>query len=138
MLSEKKFFKAMGSLEKAGYESISHRFFDGMRHEVLNEKNAINVYKDIAKTLFSWIDRLHEQEAEGLIHAPQQAAPKPVHEPIPMPEDVFEALEETEAEVPVPTDAEAVMEEKKQAAAEAQAEVMQLLEAVAPDAAEEE
>lgn len=58
MLSEKNFFKAMTLLEKVGYESISHRLFDGMRHEILNEKNNSIVYKDIAKTMFSWIDRL--------------------------------------------------------------------------------
>lgn len=58
MLSEKKFFKAIGLLEKVGYESISHRLFDGMRHEILNEKNNAIVYKDIAKTMFSWIDRI--------------------------------------------------------------------------------
>lgn len=58
MQSEKDFFKAISSLEKCGYESISHRLFDGMRHDILNENNSIIVYKDIAKTLFSWIDRL--------------------------------------------------------------------------------
>ena len=64
MLSEKKFFKAVGVLEKAGYESISHRLFDGMRHEVLNEKNNSIVYKDIAKSLFSWIDRYNDAHSE--------------------------------------------------------------------------
>lgn len=64
MLSEKKFFKAMDVLENAGYTSISHRFFDGMRHEVLNEKNNMNVYKDIAKSLYSWIDRIQELPVE--------------------------------------------------------------------------
>lgn len=59
MLSEKKFFQAIEHLRKIGYESISHRFFDNMRHEILNEKNNIMVYRDIAKTLFSWIDRLN-------------------------------------------------------------------------------
>jgi len=136
MLSEKKFFKAMDTLEKVGYESISHRFFDGMRHEVLNEKNSMNVYKDIAKTLFSWIDRIHEQEAQAMMSAPQQEA-QPAHEPIAMPEDVFEALEETTEQVPVPTSAESVMEEKKQAAADAQAQVMQLLESVSPTSSDE-
>ncbi len=57
MISEKKFFKAVKHLEKLGYESISHRIFDGMRHEVLNEKDKLTVWKDIAKTLFSWVDR---------------------------------------------------------------------------------
>lgn len=59
MLSEKKFFNAVRLLEKIGYESTSHRLFDDMRHEVLNEKNKIIVMKDIAKTLFSWIDRFN-------------------------------------------------------------------------------
>lgn len=58
MLSEKRFFKALSLMEKVGYESISHRLFDGMRHEILNEKNNSVVYKDIAKTIFSWLDRL--------------------------------------------------------------------------------
>lgn len=58
MISEKRFLKAIGLLEKVGYDSVSHRLFDGMRHEILNEKNNSIVYKDIAKTLFSWIDRL--------------------------------------------------------------------------------
>jgi alpha-beta hydrolase superfamily lysophospholipase len=60
MESEKKFFKSIKLLEQVGYENISHRLFDGMRHEILNEKNNTIVYKDIAKTLFSWIDRFHE------------------------------------------------------------------------------
>ncbi|MCM1528565.1 MAG: lysophospholipase [Alistipes sp.] len=58
MTSEKKFFSSVKKLESVGYESISHRLFDGMRHEVLNEKNNLVVYRDIAKTLFSWIDRI--------------------------------------------------------------------------------
>ena len=65
MLSEKKFFKAMGMLEKQGYESISHRLFDGMRHEVLNEKNNETVYRDIAKTLYSWIDRFMTENRQN-------------------------------------------------------------------------
>jgi alpha-beta hydrolase superfamily lysophospholipase len=77
MLSEKKFFKAVHLLEKLGYDSTSHRLFDGMRHEVLNEKNNISVWKDIAKSLFSWIDRFND--AEPLQEEPAgepQEAPK--------------------------------------------------------------
>lgn len=62
MGSERLFFKVMKNLEKAGYESISHRLFDGMRHDVLHEKNSINVYKDIVKTLFSWVDRFNNND----------------------------------------------------------------------------
>lgn len=71
MYSEKKFFKAVSLLEKLGYESTSHRLFEGMRHEVLNEKNNTAVWKDIAKTLFSWIDRFNEDKALS------SAAPEP-------------------------------------------------------------
>ena len=78
MISEKKLFRLMAKLEKAGYESISHRIFDGMRHEVLNEKNNINVWKDIAKSLFSWIDRFNEAQAELTAQAGE---PVPAAEP---------------------------------------------------------
>lgn len=60
MLSEKKFYKAVEKLRQKGYESISHRLFDNMRHEILNEKNNITVYRDIAKTMFSWVDRINQ------------------------------------------------------------------------------
>jgi alpha-beta hydrolase superfamily lysophospholipase len=60
MLSEKKFYKAVDKLRKRGYDSISHRLFDNMRHEILNEKNNITVYRDIAKTMFSWVDRINQ------------------------------------------------------------------------------
>lgn len=59
MISEKKFYESIQHLNKIGYESTSHRLFDNMRHEVLNEKNNVTVYRDIAKTLFSWIDRIN-------------------------------------------------------------------------------
>ena len=58
IISEKKFFKAVQLMVDIGYENVSHRLFDGMRHEILNEKDNITVYKDIAKTLYSWLDRL--------------------------------------------------------------------------------
>lgn len=64
MISEKKFFKAVKRLEKTGYDSISHRLPDGMRHDILNGQNTAAVYKDIAKTLFSWIDRVNADLAE--------------------------------------------------------------------------
>ena len=73
-ISEKKFFSAVFSLEKVGYESISHRLFEGMRHEILNEKNSINVWKDIAKTLFSWIDRYNDAAAELIEETHEETA----------------------------------------------------------------
>ena len=77
MISEKKLFRLMAKLEKAGFESISHRIFDGMRHEVLNEKNNINVWKDIAKSLFSWIDRFNEAKAELAVQAEETEPESP-------------------------------------------------------------
>ena len=64
MLSERKFMKSLKLLDKVGYESVSFRLFDGMRHELLHEKNSINVYKDIAKTLYSWLDRISDFNAD--------------------------------------------------------------------------
>ena len=64
MLSERKFMKSVKLLDKVGYESVSFRLFDGMRHELLHEKNSINVYKDIAKTLYSWLDRMSDFNAD--------------------------------------------------------------------------
>mgnify|MGYP004487172679 CR=1 FL=1 len=57
---KKKFFKNIKLLEKNGCESISHRLFDGMRHDIIFEKNNAVVWKDIAKTLFSWVDRYND------------------------------------------------------------------------------
>ncbi|WP_295081173.1 alpha/beta fold hydrolase [Ruminococcus sp.] len=70
MISEKKFMRSVNRLEKMGYESISHRLFDGMRHDVLMEKNSINVYKDIAKTLFSWLDRWNDKHSAAAAAEP--------------------------------------------------------------------
>lgn len=74
MISEKKFISMMKKLEKNGYESISHRLFEGMRHDVLVEKNSVNVYKDIAKTLFSWLDRWNEEQMESMTVTPSAVA----------------------------------------------------------------
>lgn len=74
MISEKKFIAMMKKLEKSGYESISHRLFEGMRHDVLVEKNSLNVYKDIAKTLFSWLDRWNEERMESTTVTPSAVA----------------------------------------------------------------
>ena len=73
MISEKKFMRSVGKLEKLGYESISHRLFDGMRHDILMEKNSINVYKDIAKTLFSWLDRWNDKHSVAEAETPLEA-----------------------------------------------------------------
>ena len=122
MISERRFLKAVKLLDKVGYESVSHRLFDGMRHEILNEKNNMNVYKDIAKTLYSWLDRLGSiqqqpapaestvpegkaAEAVELLGVPEtftpieEAQPKPAapERPHASEADVFEILESVRA-----------------------------------------
>lgn len=57
MLSEEKFFDAIKSLENAGYRNITHKLYVGMRHEVLNETDKIQVWNDIADHLISWTER---------------------------------------------------------------------------------
>ena len=117
MLSERKFMKSVDLLDRVGYESVSFRLFDGMRHELLHEKNCINVYKDIAKTLYSWLYRIGDfkgdvempaapaEEAVELLgvpesftpveeEKPQEKAPEPVHTSA---ADVFEILESVRA-----------------------------------------
>ena len=61
MITEKKFDKAVELMQKVGYDNVSHRLFDGMRHDILNEHDNITVYKDIAKTLYSWLDRINQE-----------------------------------------------------------------------------
>lgn len=121
MLSEKKFFEAMSVLENAGYTSISHRFFDGMRHEILNEKNNMNVYKDIAKTLYSWIDRLQELAVEIQVPTEGEAVPAVNEVPAPVQEAVPEARPAAE------------QRPAQQTAIPADADVFDILEAVQPD-----
>lgn len=54
MLSEEKFFDAIKSLENVGYRNITHKLYIGMRHEVLNETDKIQVWNDIADHLTLW------------------------------------------------------------------------------------
>ena len=58
MLSEEKFFEAIKSLEIAGYRNITHKLYIGMRHEILNETDKIQVWNDISDTLTSWKERI--------------------------------------------------------------------------------
>ena len=58
LISEHRFMKNLLLLDDVGYESVSHRLFDNMRHIVLFDNNEQNVYKDIAKSLYSWLDRM--------------------------------------------------------------------------------
>lgn len=62
MVSERDFIKSVHFLRDRGYTSISYKLFDGMRHEILNEKNNQAVYRDIVKTLSSWIAGINNRQ----------------------------------------------------------------------------
>lgn len=47
MISEKKFHKAVWTMHKVGYEDISSSIYQNMRHEVLNEINKQEVWKEV-------------------------------------------------------------------------------------------
>ena len=94
MVSEKKFMKLISKLEKAGYDSISHRLFDNMRHDILMEKNSINVHKDIAKTLFSWLDRWNEERLEAAAEVAAEVAAVTAAEEAPAQQENEETVNE--------------------------------------------
>lgn len=62
MVSERDFKKSVHFLRERGYRNISYKLFDGMRHEILNEKNNQAVYMEIEKTLYSWIAEIDKKQ----------------------------------------------------------------------------
>lgn len=55
MVNEKLFLSAVEHLKSRGYENVTYRIFENMRHEILNEKGKEEVYKDILDSLNSWL-----------------------------------------------------------------------------------
>ena len=55
LVNEKLFLSAVGDLKSKGYENITYKLFDNMRHEILNEKEKETVYKDILDTIDLWL-----------------------------------------------------------------------------------
>ena len=53
-INDKKFYEAVNTMRNVGYMSISFRIFSGMRHEILNEKDKKEVYKDILE----WVSEI--------------------------------------------------------------------------------
>ena len=51
--SEKAFFQAVDLIKKQGYTDVEGKLYEGMRHEILNEKNKDMVYKE----MFEFIDK---------------------------------------------------------------------------------
>ncbi len=56
IVDEKSFYKSVGMLKDLGYRHVEAGLYDNMRHEILNEKDKMRVYKDIV----SWIDEEDE------------------------------------------------------------------------------
>lgn len=51
--TEKKFEEAYGFMKKCGYRRVDHHLFDGMRHEILNEDDKMDVYRFIQEWIQS-------------------------------------------------------------------------------------
>ncbi|MEG0276587.1 MAG: alpha/beta fold hydrolase [Coprobacillus sp.] len=54
IVNEKKFNQAVDFMKNIGYINVSSYLFQGMRHEILNEKNKHIVYQHILETIKSW------------------------------------------------------------------------------------
>lgn len=48
IIDEKKWIKSQEFLKKVGYSEISGKLYEGLRHEILNEKNKKQIYEDIS------------------------------------------------------------------------------------------
>lgn len=48
MIKKKKFLQAVTLMQKTGYQNVSYRLYEGMYHELLNERGKEQVYEDIA------------------------------------------------------------------------------------------
>lgn len=49
IINKNKWIESQEFLKKIGYTSISNKLYDNLRHELLNEKNSVEIYKDILK-----------------------------------------------------------------------------------------
>ena len=52
-VSRKDLAKAVGYLKRAGYKNVKARMYEGMRHEILNERKRAKVYRDILEFIQS-------------------------------------------------------------------------------------
>ena len=54
MVSKSKFIEAIASMQIIGYENISWRIYQGMRHEIMNEIECQRVFDDMLKKIKLW------------------------------------------------------------------------------------
>lgn len=55
-VNDAEFYKAVSHLQNRGYNHVTARLFDNMRHEILNEQGKEAVYRDIADTFDVWLN----------------------------------------------------------------------------------
>lgn len=51
LINEKRFKEAVEFMRKVGYSRVSYKLYDGMYHEILNEKGKTGVYDDLAEII---------------------------------------------------------------------------------------
>ena len=54
MISRAKLIDAISVLQLAGYEDVTYRIYEGMRHEILKQTGKQQVYEDIYGRLERW------------------------------------------------------------------------------------
>ncbi|MBS5115650.1 MAG: lysophospholipase [Erysipelotrichaceae bacterium] len=59
LINVKKFNQALKRLKQVGYQNVTSKLYDGMYHEILNEKNKEEVYQDIS----NWLDKILFKDA---------------------------------------------------------------------------
>jgi len=55
MTNEKKFYQSVRFLSDRGYQNVSSRLYGGLRHEILNEEAAPEVFAELGQLLDNWI-----------------------------------------------------------------------------------
>lgn len=65
MVNEEQFYKSVENLKEKGYRHVETTIYEGMRHEILNEKDKYKVYKDILEKM---INTNETEEIEKIIH----------------------------------------------------------------------
>ena len=55
IVSLKKFSKAVTFLRARGYRQVTSKVYPGLRHEILNENNKEDVWRDLEAMLKSWL-----------------------------------------------------------------------------------
>lgn len=58
LTSKERFLEAVGLMKKVGYQDVTYKLYDGLRHEILNEKCKETIYQDILEKLEEWAENI--------------------------------------------------------------------------------